>query len=158
MSMTMPDVRARGPLELSHSPQSFAAGPSILERVPWWEWVLIIGFSLVCLAVAGPHALARVDCRVEPVPLLFGAEIELSMTVNSGSRCTVAARPVDASVTDLAVEMQPVFGRLQPRGRTGVIYRASRPFRGTDAFSFVLTGSAGASAGTSVVRVRVTVK
>jgi hypothetical protein len=132
--------------------------PSVLRRVSWWEWVLLLAFLLVCLAVAGPRAMAQVDCRVAPVPLVFGKETTVSMSVNSGRPCAIWVRTASAVVGEFAIDMQPVHGRALARGRTGVIYRSKPQFRGQDAFGFALSGRSPQASGTSLIRVNVTVK
>lgn len=165
MSALHPDVTADaeatlvpGPDAASQDLRPSALRPSVLRRVSRWEWVLLLTFGLVWLAVAGPRALARTDCRSEPFPLRFGTDTGASMTVKAGSRCAIAARTANAMISHFEIDAQPAHGQLLRRGRTGVTYSPSRNYRGEDAFGFVLVGASPSSRGTAIVRVRVLVE
>lgn len=128
-----------------------------LRHVQWWEWAALLGFTLVWLAVFGPRAFAQAGCRIDPLPLAFGTDIAVSMTVKAGRPCPVAIRNASAVISHFAIDAQPSHGLVQRRGRTGVLYRAHPQYRGDDTFVFALTGSSSASAGTAIIRVKVTV-
>jgi hypothetical protein len=135
-----------------------ARRPHLLRRVPWWEWVLLLSFALVWLAVAGPRAIAQTGCRIEPFPLVFGADMGVAMTVKAGSPCAVAARTASGVISHFEIEARPSHGQVQRRGRTGAVYRSDPQYRGEDSFGFALSGSSPGSSGTAIIRVKVTVR
>lgn len=151
---SLPHLAAAAPLVPA---QDAGQSPSLLRRVPRGERILLLGFGLVVLAVAVPHGHAP-DCRSGPFLLTFGADTAVAMTVKAGRRCVVTARAANATIGHFEIDGQPAHGRLQRRGRSGVIYSANAQYRGEDSFGFALSGAAPNSRGTAVIRVRVTVR
>jgi hypothetical protein len=159
-AMNMPDAAGAGSADSGRAPGAFAPTPRLpmLRRAPWWEWALLLSFTLVWFAVAGPRAAAEAACRIEPFSLVFGADMGVAMTVKAGTSCAVAARAVSAAVSHFEIDAQPSHGQVQRRGRTGAVYRSDPQYRGEDAFGFALSGSSPGSSGTAIIRVKVTVR
>jgi hypothetical protein len=67
-------------------------------------------------------------------------------------------QPGTAVIEDLTVTSAAQHGSISPRGRTGVIYRAHRNYRGEDDFALALRGRADSSAGVAIIRVRIDVR
>jgi hypothetical protein len=119
---------------------------------------LAVGVVMLALATPGPIALPLGGCRNTPGHLIFGQTFDVSMSLDRNTACSVWLHPGSAAVETLEVTSPPRHGSIGMRGRTGVIYRADRNFKGEDFFTFAMRGQSSAYRGTSVVRVRVTVR
>ncbi len=125
---------------------------------------LLFGSAIALTAMSTLFVAHRSDvvaapvCQTNPIALLFGTSLTTTMTVTGDRPCSIWVRPVGASVNELSVTQSPQYGAVSPRGRTGVIYRAQKDFRGEDSFAFSMEGRSGANAGAAVVLVNVTVK
>jgi hypothetical protein len=118
-----------------------------------------VGLSIVSVcAMAIATVLGSHDCRVKPIPLLPGQDADVSIVVPARTACTIRVAAGGATLDDLTVIAPPAHGALTPRGRTGVIYRPERGFRGEDAFVFSLAGATDWARISSAIRVQVTVK
>jgi hypothetical protein len=159
-AMNAPELAGAGSADTGRAPATVGRTPAlpIARRIAWWEWALLLSFTVICFAVAGPRADAQPSCRIEPFSLVFGADTGVAMTVKAGTACTVAARAASAVVSHFEMEAQPSHGHVQRRGRTGAVYRADPHYRGDDSFGFALSGSSSGSRGTAIVRVKVTVR
>jgi hypothetical protein len=120
----------------------------------------VIGSVLVVLGMVTLAAAARStniapvsECRVSEPPVAFGANSETQMLIRGGLPCPIWTRIAGATVNELSVTVAPTNGTVTPRGRTGVSYRPSGNYRGSDLFEFAMRGNA-----TSTVRVKVTVE
>ena len=117
-----------------------------------------MGLSMVCVAaMAVATALSANECRVKPIALAPGQVTDVVIAVPARTPCTMQVRLGSAMVDELAVTVPPSHGALTPRGRTGVIYRPDRGFRGEDTFVFSLQGTVNFIQTRSESRVRATV-
>jgi hypothetical protein len=117
-----------------------------------------VGLSIVCVgAMVAASVLSAHDCRVKPIPLTLGRDAEVAITVPAKTSCTIQVHSGSAMVDDLVVTAPPAHGVLTPRGRTGVVYRPDRGFRGDDAFVFSLQGTMDSARIGSTIHVQATV-
>ena len=123
------------------------------RAMPAWSFV---GLSLVCAgAMVWTGILGARDCRVEPIPLALGRHSDVPIALPANRPCAILVKAGSTPLDDITIDAPPQHGTLALRGRTGVVYRPDRGFKGDDAFVFTLrSSSAGAS---SVVRVRAVV-
>ena len=106
---------------------------------------------------AGGLELLR--CRLDGSgDLGIDGQADAEMNVASGMPCALLVDTGPASIDTLAVEAAPANGYLNPRGRTGVIYRSAPWFKGEDDFTVALKGRVGSHRGAMQVHVRVTVQ
>ena len=120
-------------------------------------WLLAGGIVLPMLAALWMPSAAP-DCQTEPLALKFGREMNIKMSVGSGMSCALFTRAGSASLDDVVVEAAPENGTVNPRGRTGVTYRAKPAYKGDDAFTIALKGHSGSERGAMKVRVSVSVR
>ncbi len=133
-------------------------GSITTARLAFAAVFLAVGVLMLAIATPGPIELPLGGCRNDPGRLIFGETFEVAMNLDRNTACSVWLRPGSASVDKLDITSPPRHGTLAPRGRTGVIYRADRNFKGEDFFAFAMHGQSAAYNGTSVVRVRVQVR
>jgi hypothetical protein len=112
----------------------------------------------LALATPGPIALPLGGCQNTPSLLVFGQTFDIAMSLARNSACSIRLHPGSTAVDRLDIVTPPRHGVIDMRGRTGVIYRADRGFKGDDFFTFAVRGQSAAYKGTSVHRVRVTVR
>lgn len=120
--------------------------------------LLALGVAALALATPGPIELPLGGCRNTPGRLTFGQTFDVSMSLARNSACSVWLHPGSTAVDKLEIVTPPRHGSIDMRGRTGVIYRADRNFKGADFFTFAVRGQSAAFKGTSIHRVRVTVR
>jgi hypothetical protein len=113
----------------------------------------VLGMVTLAAAARSSNIAPVSECRVSEPPVAFGANSETQMLVRGGLPCPIWTRIAGASVNELTVTVAPTNGTITPRGRTGVSYRPSANYRGSDVFEFAMRGNA-----TSTVRVKVTVE
>jgi len=101
---------------------------------------------------------AAINCQSTPFAFRPGAQADVTMRVESGRSCDLAARIGSASIENLAVDSAPQFGMIQPRGRTGVVYRTRVGHKGDDFFTIALNGRRDGEAGSMLVRIKVEVE
>jgi hypothetical protein len=118
---------------------------------------ILLGLVGVCATLKALELRPPSACRALPVQLTF-AETATRIETRSGTACTVAVQPGSAVIEDLTITSAAQHGSILPRGRTGVIYRAKRNYRGEDSFALALRGRTGGSAGVAIIRVRVDVR
>ena len=128
------------------------------RRLSVAAFLLALGVAALALATPGPIELPLGGCRNMPGRLVFGQTFDVSMSLARNSACSVWLHPGSTAVDRLEIVTPPRHGSIDMRGRTGVIYRADRNFKGTDFFTFALRGQSAAFKGTSVHRVQVTVR
>jgi hypothetical protein len=118
----------------------------------------LVGLFLALVGGTTINSMGASQCRAEPGTLVFGADVEATMTVSHGSPCAIWIKAENTSLDELKVTSLPQHGTISLRGRTGVIYRPYREFTGEDFFLFTLRGSSAMRDKASLVRVRVSVK
>jgi hypothetical protein len=133
-------------------------GTATTTRLAYAALFLAIGVVMLVLAIPGAMQIPLSGCRNDPGRLVFGETFEVEMNLSRNTACPVLLRPGSASVDKLEITTLPRHGALAPRGRTGVIYRADRNYKGEDFFAFAMRGQSAAYNGTSVVRVHVQVR
>jgi hypothetical protein len=114
--------------------------------------------ALLVMSLLANSAAVSSDCRSNPIPLVFDANIQASIMVASGIACPVWAQPLSATVDELQITTPPQNGQALLRGRTGMIYRPNAGFKGEDFVAFAMQGRSHADHGRAIVRVRVTVR
>jgi hypothetical protein len=128
------------------------------RRLRLAAFLLALGVAGLALATPGPIALPLGGCHNTPGRLIFGQTFDVSMSLARNTACSVWLHPGSTAVDRLEIVTPPQHGAIDMRGRTGVIYRADRHFKGTDFFTFAVRGQSAAYKGTSVHRVHVTVR
>jgi len=127
------------------------------------RYLPLIGLGLAALMLSflviwRSQVAAPLDCHPTRLLLHFDGQADAEMNVASGMPCALLVDTGPASIDTLAVEAAPANGYLNPRGRTGVIYRSAPWFKGEDDFTVALKGRVGSHRGAMQVHVRVTVQ
>src|SRR5262245_45964128 len=127
------------------------------------RYVPIVGLALTALMLSflviwRSQVAAPLDCRPTRLTLNFNTQADAAMTVASGMPCALLVDTGPASIDTLAVDAAPANGYLNPRGRTGVVYRSMPWFKGEDDFTVALKGRVGSKHGVMQVHVRVVVQ
>ena len=127
------------------------------------RYLPLVGLGLAALMLSflviwRSQIAAPLDCRPTRLALHFDGQAEAEMNVASGMPCALLVDTGPASIDTLAVEAAPANGYLNPRGRTGVIYRSAPWFKGEDDFTVALKGRVGSRHGAMQVHVRVMVQ
>ena len=102
-------------------------------------------------------ALSARDCRAKPIPLALGLDAEASIAMPANTPCTILVRLGSVALDGITIDAPPERGTLTPRGRTGVVYRPHRDFKGDDTFAFSLHGRSSSVRETSIIRVRASI-
>jgi len=145
-------TRVRRSLELGES----ASGAADARQVNAASG--FIGFSILCVvAMVLAGALSSHDCRAKPIPLALGLDAEASIAMPANSPCTILVWAGSTALDGITIDAPPERGTLTPRGRTGVVYRPHRGFKGDDAFAFSLHGRSSSVRETSIIRVRASI-
>jgi hypothetical protein len=119
---------------------------------------LLLGATIVSVcAMVFAMAYGSHDCQIKPTQFVFGIT-DLSVTTPAGTPCTIVVRPGSGAVDALTIESQPKHGTVTARGRTGVIYRPDRKFRGEDEFVFSIHAGPSSLEKASVIRVLATTR
>ena len=118
----------------------------------------LLGALSFGIAARALHVRPAAECQSAPVRLALGSHTGATMTMGAGAACAIALTGIDLTVNELAVLTAPRHGKVAPRGRTGVVYRADSGYRGEDTFDFAVRGRSDGEDGISVVRVQVTVR
>ena len=105
---------------------------------------MIAVLVMLVLAASARTVSGTSECRVS-APIVSGANTETQMLVRGGMPCPIWTVIAGASVNELAVTVAPKNGSLTARGRTGVVYRPSANYRGTDVFEFAMRGQSTAT-------------
>jgi hypothetical protein len=121
-------------------------------------YLAMLAILAAVIAARAFNLVAVPECRTTPARLAFVPVTEVKATVSAGTPCLVSLRLGSARVQKLSITVDPQYGLVAPRGRTGVIYRPQSGFRGEDAFWFSLDGPSNQNPGAAVVRVGITVK
>ena len=124
------------------------------RHLRWFAAALLV---LLALQWIGADK-AAINCQATPFAFRPGTQSDVTMRVEGGRSCDLAARIGSASIEDLAIESSPQFGMIQPRGRTGVVYRTRVGHKGDDFFVLALNGRRDGEAGSMLVRVKVEVE
>jgi hypothetical protein len=126
------------------------------RAMPAWCFVAL---SLVCAgAMVWTGVLGARDCRVEPIPLALGRHSDVPIALPANTPCTILVKAGSIVLDDITIDAAPQHGTLARRGRTGVVYRPSPGFRGSDAFAFSLHRRSSAAPGTAAIQVRAVVE
>jgi len=147
--------------DASLPPLAAAGVGTMVHAVPFqcaarvlWLAALMLSF----LVIWRSQVAAPLDCHPTRLLLHFDGQADAEMNVASGMPCALLVDTGPASIDTLAVEAAPANGYLNPRGRTGVIYRSAPWFKGEDDFTVALKGRVGSHRGAMQVHVRVTVQ
>jgi hypothetical protein len=126
------------------------------RAMPAWCFVAL---SLACAgAMVWAGILGARDCRVEPIPLALGRHSDVPIALPANTPCAILVKAGGAVLHDITIDAAPQHGTLALRGRTGVVYRPSPGFKGSDAFAFSLHGRSSAAPGTAAIQVRAVVE
>ena len=138
--------------------RSLELGEGVAEAVDARQVIPAAGFIGLSLLCVGAMVLAGVlsshDCRAKPIPLALGLDAEASIAVPANTPCTILVQAGSTALDSITIDAPPERGTLTPRGRTGVVYRPQRGFKGEDAFAFSLHGRPSSVRETSIIRVR----
>jgi hypothetical protein len=150
---------------LAHSRKAHAissASPALLAPQTGFTYAalcwLVVGGAILPLAGTYWLPAPAPECQTAPLALKFGGETNATMSVASGMSCTLFARVGSASLNDVIIETPPQHGWLNPRGRSGIVYRAQSGYKGDDTFAIELRGRTSAESGAMKVRVNVSVR
>lgn len=116
---------------------------------------------VAAVAVAGCLAAltepARASCVVPDFRFYHDQESTAGMTVTSGGGCTVVVHAGAVSRFDrVAIVSRPQHGSVSA-GSVGVRYQAAKNFKGTDSFTFSVTGDLGTGNATARIKVLINV-
>jgi hypothetical protein len=124
------------------------------STAPVW---LFVGISAICvLAMLAAGIAGARDCRALPIRVVHGEASDLSAMVPANGSCVFMVQPAGATIDELRIESAPAQGRLETRGRTAVVYRPQRDFKGEDRFELSLV--AGGGRGTATIRMQLMVR
>jgi hypothetical protein len=143
--------------------QQVRAPISFFQKAAWQRpdilvFALMTGILAVLIAAKSLGLATPAECRADPAALAIGSDIDATMTVTSGTACSLWAKAATTSFEEIAITSPPQHGIVTLRGRIGVIYRPDRKFEGEDFFAFALRDMSALRNGSSLVRVRVTVR
>jgi hypothetical protein len=130
------------------------AGASNWLEQAWLLWLAAGLFLLVLLEISSREG----DCRTPAIAFRPGTEMPVTTRVTSGRACTLAAEVGSTPMHEIAIENPARHGFVEPRGRTGAVYRAALGYRGDDSFAIRLTGGRDGQTGSMVIRVQIRVK
>jgi hypothetical protein len=111
-----------------------------------------LGMLAVAAAARSTSLTDATECRISEPPLVFGANSETQMLVRGGLPCPIWTHIASAGVNELAIVVAPKHGTAASR-RSGVIYRPTAAFHGSDVFEFTVRRQS-----TATVRVKATAK
>ena len=123
---------------------------------PAWFFV---GFSAICVfTMVGAGMVGSHDCQAGPIRLVAGLASDISAVVPANTTCTIVVKAGSMTLADIGIDTPPEHGSLTPRGRTGVVYRPQRGFKGEDRFEFSLRSGSDGSRKEFVIHVRAVVR
>jgi hypothetical protein len=107
---------------------------------------------------ATPQAARAAECVIYRHEIVFAADSEVRMKVESGKDCRVMF-PLGpkARVDKSEITTHPFYGGARLHGMSGAYYRSNPGYRGPDHFSFSFCGEGGGRTGCADVQVKVTV-
>jgi hypothetical protein len=117
-------------------------------------WLLVALPVLLSAALVLPTARA---CSIGPHRPVLGGTSDVAMLVKHGMSCAVFIKTGDAEIDRLDIVSRPQQGAVTQRGRTGLVYRATRQ-NGEDSFAFRLHGKSRDRAIDATVRVTVAIR
>lgn len=113
-------------------------------------------FVVLFLVCSVPMAHAACDARIMS-RFQWGDPGNGAMSVGSGESCAINVRALGTSqISGVKIARAPKNGTATVGG-TGAVYRSKAGFKGSDSFSFAITGKGDRSQGTSTIEVSVTV-
>ena len=124
------------------------------DKLRWFAGALLVLLVLQLMS----FGKAPINCQSTPFVFRPGAQADVTMRVEGGRSCDLAARIGSASIENLTVDSAPQFGMVQPRGRTGVVYRTKVSHKGDDFFTIALNGRRDGEVGSMLVRIKVEVE
>jgi hypothetical protein len=91
--------------------------------------------ALLMAGAAGPAAGA--ECVVYRYPIVFNADSEARMIVESGKDCRVSFPLTEKMRVDSnEITAKPRYGGVRVHGTSGAYYRSNPGYRGPDQFAF----------------------
>jgi hypothetical protein len=156
LNQAMAAARTMPELPPSQAAEETPAAGLVALSSSWPVW-LLAGAVVAASAIIWADAPGSRDCQIPAVPLAFGANTEISVSMRADVPCTIAVQPGPA-IRRLTLQSKPEHGTVTARGRTGVIYRPNATFRGEDRFTFSLAGGSTGAEETATIQVQAIVK
>lgn len=97
---------------------------------------LIALAALVFTIAGGMRVFVPQDCQLQPRWLGTQSGEAATATSRGGAPCLISARNSQTNVKALELVTPPLHGRIDMRGKTGLIYVPNSQFRGQDSFDF----------------------
>jgi hypothetical protein len=118
--------------------------------------------ALAALLIVATTTLAEAqaqgnDCVVSATPATFGVNSTGFLEINSGEECNLYLR-VSGAIESAKIIQRPRNGSLSMSDLSSAVYKSKAGYRGVDEFAFQVSGNSQTGKGTSVIRIRATVK
>lgn len=91
--------------------------------------------ALVFTIAGGLRVLSPRDCRLQPHWLGPKSDDSATATSRGGAPCLISARNTNSNIEALELVTPPRNGRIDTRGKTGLIYVPNSRFKGQDVFN-----------------------
>jgi hypothetical protein len=115
-----------------------------------------IGLISASTVVPG-YAQAPRDCMVSGYLAPYGSNSEGSIDMSSGETCNLRLS-TDGTIEASRISQAPKNGKLRMITSANAVYTPKAGFKGTDEFAFTIKGRSNISVGTSIVKIRATVR
>jgi hypothetical protein len=97
---------------------------------------LLVLAGLVFVISGGMRFMVPPNCQLQSQWLRMQPGFEAIATSRGGAPCVISARNTHANAEALEIITPPRNGRVDMRGKTGLIYVPNSQFRGQDSFNF----------------------
>jgi hypothetical protein len=118
---------------------------------------LIILAGLVFTVAGGTRFFAPKTCQLPPQGLWLQSGHEATATSRGGAPCLISARNTHANVEALEIVTPPRNGRIDMRGKTGLIYVPNSQFKGEDSFNLKILRRNEPSSNAKIISMKVNV-
>ena len=122
-----------------------------MKRMYW----LVAGVFIVAMLGVRPSFAQPCAVQIQTYQLNLD-NVDWPMTVGDGRSCTGGFRVRNVTLESVRLVLPPEHGQVRLQG-PGFTYRAQPGFRGQDSFTVVVSGSLKKAAGTSTIRVLISV-
>lgn len=134
-----------------------ALADHVIDRQSWLAAAFLIALAGLVFTIAGGlRLLVPHDCQLSPQWLLPSGDAAIA-TSRGGAPCLISARNTQANVEALELVTPPRNGRIDARGKTGLIYVPNAQFRGEDSFDLKVLRKNGPNAEAKIINMKVNV-
>lgn len=107
----------------------------VIDRQSILAATFLIALAALVFTIAGGMRLfVPRDCQLQPHWLGAQSGDAATATSRGGAPCLISARNTQANVEALELVTPPRSGRIDMRGKTGLIYVPNSQFKGQDSF------------------------